>query len=104
MRTTRFFRVRRLAWRARRNVPRIAQPLSAVLPPFAAPRHPILLIGCPRSGTSILLRALLTSPELRSIQSEGHILWDAYHDPADRGWDSDALSAADVRFPAPARG
>jgi hypothetical protein len=93
----RAFRLRRLVWRVRRNVPRaVAQPLSAVLPAFAAPRRPILLIGCPRSGTSILLRALLQSRELRSIQSEGHILWDAYHHPRDRGWESDALGAEDV--------
>jgi hypothetical protein len=45
----------------------------------------------------MLLRALLRSRELRSIQSEGHILWDAYHHPRDRGWDSDALCADDVR-------
>ena len=96
MRTTRAFRLRRLVWRARRNVPRVAQPLSALLPAFAAPRRPILLIGCPRSGTTILLRAFLQSPELRSIQAEGHILWDAYHHPSDRGWDSDALGAGDV--------
>lgn len=96
MKTMRAFRLRRLVWRARRNVPRIAQPLSAVLPDFPPPRRPILLIGCPRSGTSILLRAFLASRELRSIQAEGHILWDAYHHPRHHGWDSDALGAADV--------
>jgi hypothetical protein len=30
------------------------------------------------------------------VQSEGHILWDEFHHPRDRGWDSDALGAADV--------
>lgn len=30
------------------------------------------------------------------MQSEGHILWDEFHHPRDRGWDSDALTAADV--------
>ena len=74
----------------------VAQPLSAVLPVFAAPKRPILLVGCPRSGTSILLRALLQSSEVRSVQSEGHILWDAYHHPRDRDWDSDALGREDV--------
>jgi hypothetical protein len=54
------------------------------------------VLGCPRSGTSVLLQGLLRSPELRSVQSEGHILWDEFHDPSDRGWDSDALTAADV--------
>jgi hypothetical protein len=31
------------------------------------------------------------------VQSEGHILWDEFHHPRDRGWDSDALAAEDVR-------
>jgi hypothetical protein len=30
------------------------------------------------------------------VQSEGHILWDEFHHPRDRGWDSDALGAKDV--------
>lgn len=31
------------------------------------------------------------------MQGEGHILWDEFHHARDRGWDSDALAAADVR-------
>lgn len=30
------------------------------------------------------------------MQSEGHILWDEFHHPSDRGWDSDALDAEDL--------
>jgi hypothetical protein len=30
------------------------------------------------------------------VQSEGHILWDEFHHPRDRGWDSDALTAEDL--------
>ncbi len=96
MKTTRAWRLRRLVWRVRRSGPRAARPLSRVLPPFAAPTKPIFVIGCPRSGTTVLLQALLRSPELRSVQSEGHILWDEFHHPRDRGWDSDALGADDV--------
>jgi hypothetical protein len=43
-----------------------------------------------------LLQALLRCPGLRSVQSEGHILWDEFHHPRKRGWDSDALTAADI--------
>ena len=57
------------------------------------PERPILLLGCPRSGTTVLLQALLRSPELRSVQTEGHILWDEFH-PKPR--DSDALDRSDV--------
>jgi sulfotransferase family protein len=56
----------------------------------------VLVLGCPRSGTSVVYESLRQSPELRSVQSEGHILWDEFHHPRDRGWDSDALSASDV--------
>ena len=87
------FRLRRAVWRVRRNVPRVAQPLSRVLPGAPPPARPILVIGCPRSGTSALLQAFLHSPELRSIHAEGHILWDPFH-PKPR--ESDALGAGDV--------
>src|SRR5829696_9083640 len=80
----------------RRLLPRVAQPLSLALPRTRAPEGPILVVGCARAGTSALLQLLLRSPELRSIHNEGHILWDPHHHPKDRGWDSDALGAADV--------
>jgi Sulfotransferase family len=44
----------------------------------------------------MLLEALRRSRELHSVQREGHILWDEFHHPRDRGWDSDALGAEDV--------
>jgi hypothetical protein len=92
-RPVRAFALRRAVWRVRRNVPRIAQPLSLVLPEAPAPARPLLLIGCPRSGTTVLLQAFLSAPGLRSVQAEGHIVWDAFH-PKPR--ESDALGAADV--------
>ena len=95
MRTTRLWGVRRRVWRVRRSVPRIARPLSRIVdsPP---PKRPVIVLGCPRSGTSALLQLLLASDELRTVQSEGHILWDEFHDPRRRGWDSDGLDADDV--------
>lgn len=44
----------------------------------------------------MLLDSLRAGGELSLVQSEGHILWDEFHHPRDRGWDSDALRAADV--------
>ncbi len=96
MRTRRLWRVRRLVWRMRRSGPRLARPASRLLPAFDPPRDPIFVLGCPRSGTSVLLQALLRSSELRSVQTEGHILWDEFHHPRDRGWSSDALDREDV--------
>lgn len=56
----------------------------------------MIVLGCPRSGTTALLQLLLASDSLRTVQSEGHILWDEFHHPSRRGWDSDALGAEDV--------
>jgi hypothetical protein len=70
--------------------------VSRLLAAADPPSRPIFVLGCPRSGTSVLLQALLRSQELRSVQSEGHILWDEFHHPRDRGWSSDALGAEDV--------
>lgn len=96
MKTNRLFWLRRRVWRVRRSFPRIARPASRLLPAAEPPANPIIVLGCPRSGTSVLLQALLRSSQLRSVQSEGHILWDEFHHPRDRDWDSDALDASDV--------
>ena len=82
------FPARRAFWRVRRNVPRVAQPLSLALARAEAPGEPGLVIGCPRAGNSALQELLVRSSELGSVHSEGHILWDPHHHPRDRGWDS----------------
>jgi hypothetical protein len=89
------FGARRAVWRARRSVPRIAQPLSLALR-AGPPERPVLLLGCPRAGTTLLFEALARSPHLDSIHNEGHILWQPHHHPSDGGWSSDALGAGDV--------
>ena len=95
MKSTTFYGLRRRLWRVRRSVPRVARPLSRLVS-ADPPKDPIFVIGCPRAGTSVLLDALRAGGELSLVQSEGHILWDEFHHPKDRGWDSDALSATDV--------
>jgi hypothetical protein len=60
------------------------------------PERPILLIGCPRAGTTALRTALLAGGEARSVQAEGHILWNEFHPPRRRVATSDALGASDV--------
>ena len=96
MRSNRLYGARRVAWRVRRSVPRIARPLSRVLPPADPPRNPIFIIGCPRSGTTLLLESLRASGELAAVQSEGHILWDEFHHPRHHGWGSDAVAPAEI--------
>ena len=102
MRSNRLYGARRLAWRVRRSVPRIARPLSCVLPLTDPPQSPIFVVGCPRSGTTLLLDALCTSGELATVQSEGHILWDEFHHPRDHGWSSDAVAPNEIAGREPA--
>jgi Sulfotransferase family len=92
-RGNRFFKLRRAVFLVRRSVPRIARPLSSFVA-VGPPERPIFLIGCPRSGTSALLQVFLRSPELATVQLEGHILWDEFHPKKRR--DSDALAAEDA--------
>jgi hypothetical protein len=89
-------RTRRLARRARRLGPQAIRPLAGVLPAAPPPSRPIFLIGCPRSGTSMLFKVLKQSPELAFLKDEGHALWEAFHHPRRHGWDSNALGAADI--------
>ena len=88
--------MRRAVWRVRRSVPRIARPASRILPAAEPPRSPIFVVGCPRSGTTLLLDALRASGELATVQSEGHILWDEFHHPRDHGWSSDAVAPGEI--------
>src|SRR5687767_3905209 len=96
MRSTRLYGVRHVVWRVRRSVPRIARPASRILPASEPPRRPIFVVGCPRSGTTLLLDALRASGELATVQSEGHILWDEFHHPRDHGWSSDAVAPGEI--------
>jgi hypothetical protein len=81
--------VRRLAGLAIR-------PVFAALPAAQAPPRPVFVIGCPRSGTTLVVRALAFSDELASLGTEGHALWEAFNHPRRHGWSSNALGAGDV--------
>ena len=96
VRTTKLYGLRRRIWRVRRSVPRVARPLSRVLQASSPPSDPVFVIGCPRSGTTLLLDALRASGQLAFVQSEGHILWDEFHHPRDHGWSSDAVGPDEI--------
>jgi hypothetical protein len=95
MRGTRLWRLRRAVFLVRRSPPRLARPVSLVVR-ARPPERPVLVVGCPRSGTTLLRQALLASGRLASVQAEGHILWNEFHPPRERVHSSDALSADDV--------
>jgi hypothetical protein len=80
----------------RRAVGSVIRPLVAVTPSAKAPPPPVLVIGCPRAGTTLLYQALAFSPELASVRLEGHVLWEAFNHPSRHGWSSNALGAEDI--------
>jgi hypothetical protein len=83
------------AWRYRKAAIPIAL-ASVVLPPRRLPERPVFVIGCPRSGTTLLFRLLRKLPGVVSIGAEGHPLWETYHHPRGCNWRSSALGADDV--------
>lgn len=61
-----------------------------------APSRPIFIVGCPRSGTTLLFRLLQRHRDLSTPNGEGHLLWNKYQHPKHRGWASDRSTARDV--------
>ena len=57
---------------------------------------PVLIIGAPRSGTSMLQKVLRNHPAFWSLPSEGDLIWDQFCDPGLRGWESEVLDADDL--------
>lgn len=61
------------------------------------PADPIFIIGCPRSGTTLLFRLLQRHRAVSTPVGEGHILWNTFQHPRTRNWTSDRLAEADIR-------
>lgn len=59
-------------------------------------RSPVLIIGCARSGTTLLYNVLSEVPDLWSIGNESKAIIEQYHHPALKGWHSGELSAEDL--------
>jgi hypothetical protein len=59
------------------------------------PVRPVFVIGCPRSGTSLLFHLLGQHADLRHLGTEGFVFW-AHRHPARNGWVSDAADASDA--------
>ncbi len=59
-------------------------------------QSPVLVIGCPRSGTTLLFNILSEVPSLWSIGYESKAIIERYHHPRTKGWDSGALDADDL--------
>lgn len=59
-------------------------------------QSPVLIIGCARSGTTLLYNLLSETLPLWSIGYESKAIIERYHAPAAKGWDSGVLVADDL--------
>jgi len=58
--------------------------------------RPVLIVGAPRSGTSMLQKVLRNHPAFWSLPSESDMIWDRFCHPALRGWESECLDEDDL--------
>ena len=58
--------------------------------------NPVFIIGCPRSGTTLLFNVLSESPDLYSIGYEGGPIWERHHHPSQKNWQDGSLGAEDA--------
>jgi LPS sulfotransferase NodH len=73
------------------------QALAAVRGIDEPPSRPVFVVGCPRSGTSLLWTILKRHEGLSSLPGEGHVLWSTYQHPRVKGWRSDRATVDDIR-------
>lgn len=59
-------------------------------------KSPVIIIGCPRSGTTLLYNILSEVTSLWSIGYESKSIIEAHHHPATKDWSSGALLASDL--------
>jgi len=57
---------------------------------------PVLIVGAPRSGTSMLQKILRNHPDFWSLPSESEMIWDQFCHPALRGWASEIVDEAEL--------
>jgi hypothetical protein len=58
--------------------------------------NPVLIIGAPRSGTSLLQKILRNHPAFWSLPSESDMIWDRFCHPGLRNWDSEYMADTDI--------
>ena len=59
-------------------------------------KNPVIIIGCPRSGTSLLFRILSTSKQLWSLYRESNDIWNDFFKFTNKEFKDETLSAIDL--------
>jgi LPS sulfotransferase NodH len=94
-----------LRWYKERVILRSQQALHLAALPFGGRvERPVFVIGAPRSGTMLLYTVLRDHSKFAHWRpTEAHEVWEADYHPMLRGWDSNVLTAGDLREDAAAR-
>ena len=87
-----------LRWRKERALLRTQQALHLpALVTGGKVERPVFVVGAPRSGTMLLYTVLRSSSKLAHWRpTEAHEVWELDHHPAQHGWVSNVLTAADA--------
>lgn len=59
-------------------------------------KEPVIIIGCPRSGTSLLFRILSTSKHLWSLYRESNDIWNKFYKVAKKEFKDEVLTDSDL--------
>lgn len=59
-------------------------------------KSPVIIVGCARSGTTLLYNMLAEAPDLWSIGYESKAIIEKYHHPSVKEWESGSLEADDL--------
>jgi hypothetical protein len=90
-----------IGWRIKNQIKRfdLKRSLRIGMGLIVNPKHerPVIILGAPRSGTTLLFRVLGRCQELGHLPREGHIMWRMFHHPRYAGWRSDAIGANQLR-------
>jgi hypothetical protein len=60
---------------------------------------PVFIVGCSRSGTTVVYKILSMAKGLASLQKESHDFWNSLHPPEERNWDSHRIPYLFELFP-----
>lgn len=59
-------------------------------------RNPVIIVGAPRSGTSLLQRIIRGAPGFVSVAKESGLIWRRYTDPERHNWTGESFREADT--------
>jgi hypothetical protein len=59
-------------------------------------KKPVFIIGCSRSGTTVVYKVLSMAKGLASLEKESHDFWNSLHPPEEKNWNSHRLDEEDV--------